>query len=560
MKNAKIILTILVISLCLCLGACHLISPDKNKTPDPTPDATVPDVSGIALESKEYVYDGTEKKLSVKGTLPDGVSVKYTGNSAINVGEYTVGAKLIYNGGELLKELSATITIKKATYNMRLVTFPDATEVYTGTVKEPYVVGKLPIGVTVTFTSDKEIKDAGTYKVTAVFTGNPNYEDIPSLEAVYTVTKASYNMRGVSFPKATVSYTGSEITPELIGNLPSGVSVSFHSSPEKIIDLGEYIVTASFTGDFENYNAIPDMTAKYVVEPGQQQLSGVSLPSVTVSYTGEAVTPKIIGNLPEGVSCEITSVPAVIKDVGTYTVTAKFTSTNPLYGNIPDMTTKYVITPAKYVEGTLIFSPMSDGTYEVTGCSPDAKIIVIPDTYDGKAVTSVRSSAFIGNELLTYVHIPSSVTNIGNKTFKNCKNLTHLIIENGIEVIGAEAFAGTSIKSIVLPDSLVSIGQGALLCTPLESITLPFVGGSRLTSNPFIGYLFGALTYSGNAAKVPTSLSVVTFSDAVTEIPAYSFYGCVGIKEIKIGRACQESATVPSRDAPPYTTFTYPIR
>ena len=134
MKKIRILLMILAASLCLCLGACH--SPSSNNN-DSTPEENRPDVSGITFESEEYVYDGTEKKLSVKGKLPDGVSVKYTGNSATNAGEYSVSAKLLYNGVEVLKELSATITIKKATYDMRFVSFPDATETYTGTVKKP---------------------------------------------------------------------------------------------------------------------------------------------------------------------------------------------------------------------------------------------------------------------------------------------------------------------------------------------------------------------------------------------------------------------------------------
>ena len=179
-----------------------------------------------------------------------------------------------------------------------------------------------------------------------------------------------------------------------------------------------------------------------------------------------------------------------------------------------------------------VFEELSDGTYAVAGYNGTSGSIVIPDTYESKAVTSIKSSAFKGNTSIVYVRIPSSVTNIGNSAFADCSLLATVDVGDGVEVIGAKAFANTALTEIVLPDSLQSIGQSTFAGTPIQSMTLPFIGGSRITSNAFIGYLFGALSYSGNAVKVPETLTSVTVSGAAGNVPAYAFYGLSNLTSV----------------------------
>lgn len=79
-------------------------------------------------------------------------------------------------------------------------------------------------------------------------------------------------------------------------------------------------------------------------------------------------------------------------------------------------------------------------------------------------------------------------------------------------VIGATAFRGSTVKSVVLPDSLVMIYRGAFEgCTALEEITLPFIGKSMDTFEGIearLGHIFGAKTV--HAKLVPSSLRSVT--------------------------------------------------
>lgn len=487
------------------------------------------DMSGISFADAEFSYTGREVKPQVVGNLPEGVTVSFVSDPAVikDMGEYTVTA--IFTGDSdnynEIPNMVAKYTIREIEDDDLGVSLPDCTFTYTGEIIKPVLLGTLPDVVTVEITSDPAvIRDVGVYTVTAKFYVNGEYGSISDITATYTVTKANYDMSGVSFADAEFAYTGREVKPQIVGKLPDGVSVEFISTPGVIKNVGKYIVTAIFTVTSENYNAIPNMTATYTIKKGTYDMSGVSLPSVTVNYSGKEVIPYLAGTLPEGVTYSITSTPAPILEAGTYIVTVSFVGSDQ-YEPIPNMTTTYIIRMPQYIEGSLNFEALSDGTYEVVGYNGTITELLIPDKYLGKAVTSIRSSAFMGNKDLTYVLIPDSVTNIGNKAFKNCENLSTVVISKNIKVIGAEAFANTALTEIVLPDSLQSLGQSSFEGTIMQAMTLPFVGGSRITSNPFIGYLFGALTYAGNAAKVPETLTTITISGTAIKVPAYSFYG-----------------------------------
>ena len=74
-----------------------------------------------------------------------------------------------------------------------------------------------------------------------------------------------------------------------------------------------------------------------------------------------------------------------------------------------------------------------------------------------------------------------------------------LNIPEGVESIGHWAFGylsdGDAIKSVILPNSLVSMSDWLFESTQFEDITLPFVGESRVTANSLEQYPFGHFFY-----------------------------------------------------------------
>ena len=90
-------------------------------------------------------------------------------------------------------------------------------------------------------------------------------------------------------------------------------------------------------------------------------------------------------------------------------------------------------------------------------------------------LTSLGEEAFSGfNEYpkLESITIPGTLKIIPTKAFFRCGNLKNVIIENGVEVIEDNAFQETAIESIVFPDSIKKIKNGAFYGCSLNHITI----------------------------------------------------------------------------------------
>ncbi len=216
----------------------------------------------------------------------------------------------------------------------------------------------------------------------------------------------------------------------------------------------------------------------------------------------------------------------------------------------------YTYVNSEYAD--LSFELLDDGTYELTGMNGTATIILVPEKYNGKAVTSIHTGAFKNNASIEKVVIPDSVTNIGNSVFSGCTALKELTLGNGIKVIGQKAFKDTAIKEVVLPDSLETVAQGAFEGTKLEKITLPFVGGSSASSKPYLGYIFGASSYGANSSYVPNTLKTVILSSACKEIKANAFDSCGNIENVVIGKNVTYIALYAFRNCTSLTSVTIP--
>ena len=116
-----------------------------------------------------------------------------------------------------------------------------------------------------------------------------------------------------------------------------------------------------------------------------------------------------------------------------------------------------------------------DGTITITKYYGSDTEVVIPETIDGKSVTSIGATAFSMCRSLTSIGIPSSVTSIGEYTFSGCSGLTSIGLPSGVTSIGADAFEEcSSLTSIKIPPSVTSIGESAFQgCSSLTSIELP---------------------------------------------------------------------------------------
>ncbi|MBQ9457820.1 MAG: leucine-rich repeat domain-containing protein [Bacilli bacterium] len=108
--------------------------------------------------------------------------------------------------------------------------------------------------------------------------------------------------------------------------------------------------------------------------------------------------------------------------------------------------------------------------------------------------------------------IPDTVTSIAKHAFRQCSVLKAVEVSSTVNHIEYSAFSG---------------------CSSLESITLPFVGESA-TSNPHLGYIFGAGSYLQNASYVPSGLKSVTVLEGCVSIGDSAFSGCASLTSVTI--------------------------
>ena len=102
------------------------------------------------------------------------------------------------------------------------------------------------------------------------------------------------------------------------------------------------------------------------------------------------------------------------------------------------------------------------------------KTVVIPSKIDGQAVTMIAGGAFVGTSIESVV-IPDSVKFVVARAFYGCDQLKTVDFGDGIIEIQEEAFREcTALESIILPKNLETIGEGAFYgCTSATEIYIP---------------------------------------------------------------------------------------
>lgn len=131
--------------------------------------------------------------------------------------------------------------------------------------------------------------------------------------------------------------------------------------------------------------------------------------------------------------------------------------------------------PLAVPEQALSFTLLENGTWSVSkGGLGYKKEIIIPAEHEGRAVTKIAANGFSG-AIAEKITVPDSIVSIGTGAFKNCKNLTALILPDHIKEIPTDAFRGCIyLQSFTVPRDVTVIGDGAFQeCTALTSFTVP---------------------------------------------------------------------------------------
>lgn len=159
----------------------------------------------------------------------------------------------------------------------------------------------------------------------------------------------------------------------------------------------------------------------------------------------------------------------------------------------------------------------NDGTIRLEKYVGFAKNVSVPANISNKTVNEMYQNCCKDNTSIDSIIIPDSVTDIGNGAFSGCTALTRVTLSNNLSKIATETFYNCeALTSITIPNSVTSIERYAFYgCNALESMTIPFVGRSATSTSyeGVFGYIFGYTTqtqqsgYSSSSSSFTTSIT-----------------------------------------------------
>lgn len=121
------------------------------------------------------------------------------------------------------------------------------------------------------------------------------------------------------------------------------------------------------------------------------------------------------------------------------------------------------------------FKLRQDHIAELCGYTGDKTELVIPATYDEWQVIRIAPFAFTKNYELKSVVIPDAVVNIGQEAFYICPKLEKVKLPASLKIIGKNAFNYCrALKSVEIPSGTIHIDRRAFYdCVSLESVSVP---------------------------------------------------------------------------------------
>ncbi len=191
-------------------------------------------------------------------------------------------------------------------------------------------------------------------------------------------------------------------------------------------------------------------------------------------------------------------------------------------------------------------------TVTITRCNKNASgEVAIPETIEGYEVTAIGLDAFRDCTEITSIVMPDSVTEIGGGAFKDCTSLYQVNLSNNLKEIGEGAFSNcTNLKEIAIPDNVSEVGGSAFLnCVSLSGVKLSdnltkiegwtFFGCTSLQE---IVIPDGVTEIGRSAFERCESITEITISDKVTGIGELAFWGCTSLSKVKLSNNLTEIA------------------
>ncbi|GHV72711.1 hypothetical protein AGMMS49940_00130 [Spirochaetia bacterium] len=176
------------------------------------------------------------------------------------------------------------------------------------------------------------------------------------------------------------------------------------------------------------------------------------------------------------------------------------------------------------VEDDFDIEQLANGTLRITSYSGTAKNLVVPTTISGVRVTSIGKEAFKNKGLYSVV-IPDGITEILDGAFSN-NTLTSISIGKGLKIIPTDAFyRNQHLTTLVIPDGITEIGYRAFRGCALSGITwgkgLVKIDVEAFSSNNFTELTFpNSVTFIGQGAFFDNPLTAIVLPASLAQYDA----------------------------------------
>ncbi len=252
------------------------------------------DFSGVFWNGSGFVYDGTEKTVTVAG-LPEGVSaLGYTDSKATDAGSYVATAALAYDSKNYNPPptLSYEWRIEPAEYSHDGFSFVGGSFIFDGKAHYPTLSGEMPIGkdgIALEYEISRgvvHVSDSGAVSVT-YSTKSKNYK--PPVPEVYTVEIIPMEI--------SVTWSGVEYTYDGISYAPvASASLCSITVSGAAVNAGSY--TAVATADNTDYK-VTNNEAVFVIKKAEN--AWIAPLSCVDIYEGTAPSPTALAVCGEAV-------------------------------------------------------------------------------------------------------------------------------------------------------------------------------------------------------------------------------------------------------------------
>lgn len=221
-----------------------------------------------------------------------------------------------------------------------------------------------------------------------------------------------------------------------------------------------------------------------------------------------------------------------------------------------------------FVYDNLKYATNSDNSVTLVDGKGANGDVIIPSDVRNKnkvyVVTAIEHNAFEGNNAITAVTIPSSVSTIGYSAFNGCKglrrvmdasrvtemqgfeytdctNLTSVTLSGTLQKIGYRSFAGSALAHLVLPASMREIGSSAFEdCHQLRNVQFN-TGLQNIKDHAFKNSGLVSLEFSNDLKEIGewafegcASLKTVQIPPSVTSLGMGAFYHCIALESVVI--------------------------